>query len=149
MKLEETLTKENFWNELYEKFPKGTQVFCDWIDQYKKAVGWEELFNEGYSKIVIENPGGKVNYIPPTTEAPKFHTIPFEMQVGIWIAFVKSRGPVYWPVDDLSEWSLRDDIWMYIMNVDTEEVKREYIANLTPEQRKKAREDFETDELPF
>ena len=27
------LTKENFWNELSQKYPKGMKVFCDWIDR--------------------------------------------------------------------------------------------------------------------
>lgn len=69
MKVEQNLTKENFWNEQMEKFPKSMKIFCAWIDEYKKTVDWVNLFNEHLNI--------------------KFHDIPYEMQQGIWIAFVK------------------------------------------------------------
>lgn len=69
MELEHPLNKENFWNEQMEKFPKSMKIFCAWIDEYKKAVDWGNLFNEHLNI--------------------KFHDIPYEMQQGIWIAFVK------------------------------------------------------------
>lgn len=40
----ENLNKENFWDELYKKYPKGMKVFCDWIDEYKKQNNWDEFF---------------------------------------------------------------------------------------------------------
>ena len=66
------LTKENFWNQLKEKYPLSVQHFCDWIDQYKKENQWERLFNYGsphYDKMGWHN--------------PKFHDLPMEMQYGI------------------------------------------------------------------
>lgn len=65
MNLEQTLTKENFFNEMMEKYPKATGHFCKWIDEYKKAVSWNDLFR-GPSK---------------------FHDIPYAMQYGIWIEY--------------------------------------------------------------
>lgn len=55
------LNKEEFWNPLYEKYPEAVQLFCDWIDEYKKAVNWNEIIGE------------KV----------KFHDLPYEMQFGL------------------------------------------------------------------
>jgi hypothetical protein len=70
MKLEPTLTKKNFWNEMMEKYPKSTKSFFDWIDEYKKEVDWVNLFNEHLNV--------------------KFHDIPYAMQQGIWICFVNN-----------------------------------------------------------
>lgn len=57
---------------MMEQYPKATNLFCQWIDEYKKSVGWGSLFNEH----------------PATgAKAPKFHEIPYAMQQGIWIEF--------------------------------------------------------------
>lgn len=56
-----SLTKENFWNEIKERYPEAVDHFCTWIDGYKKEVGWNDLFGEIF----------------------KFHNLPFDMQNGI------------------------------------------------------------------
>jgi len=61
----ENLNKENFWNELHSQCPTAVAYFCDWIDRYKTANNWNELFGE----------------------AVKFHHLPFEMQNRIIAAF--------------------------------------------------------------
>jgi len=86
MKLQESLTKENFWNALYQEYPKGTQVFCDWIDEYKKEVEWDLLI--GYDV--------------------KFHNLPHAMQLGIWVFFLQDMG--FWMVDDELPENLRENI---------------------------------------
>jgi hypothetical protein len=55
------LTKENCFDALGEDSPDALAHFCKWIDEYKKEIGWNELF------------GPKI----------KFHHLPFEMQKGI------------------------------------------------------------------
>lgn len=75
MKLSSGLTKENFWNEIMNQYPNATKCFCDWIDEYKKAANWSQLFNESC------HAAGK----------PKFHDIPYDMQVGIWIKFATDK----------------------------------------------------------
>jgi len=77
MNLQATLTKEEFWNDLADKYPKALKSFCDWIDQYKQEVNWNMLFNAG----AISRTGD--------TLAPKFHELPFAMQQGIWIEYAK------------------------------------------------------------
>lgn len=67
---QENLSKENFWNELYSKYPKGTKLFCDWIDKYKAENEWDFLFL-----------GQKRKHI-------KFHDIPLAMQMGIFLQFI-------------------------------------------------------------
>jgi hypothetical protein len=59
------LNKENFWNPLKEKYPEAVEHFCNWIDEYKKEVGWEKIF------------GAHV----------KFHDLPYDMQNGILARF--------------------------------------------------------------
>jgi hypothetical protein len=61
----ENLSKENFWNELSEKYPQAVELFNNWIDKYQKEVGWGDLFPNGV----------------------KFHDLPFEMQNGILARF--------------------------------------------------------------
>ncbi|OQA11747.1 MAG: hypothetical protein BWY67_00734 [Bacteroidetes bacterium ADurb.Bin397] len=64
------MNKENFWNGLYEQYPKAVKEFCDFIDEYKAENNWNELF------------GDKV----------KFHHVPVEMQLGIWMEFIFNQG---------------------------------------------------------
>ncbi|SEV88694.1 hypothetical protein SAMN05428988_0134 [Chitinophaga sp. YR573] len=85
------LTKENFWNKCFEKYPDATQEFCEWIDGYKASVDWEELFVSGI----------------------KFHDIPGEMQCGIWIEFVISQGACSYEVDWI-ETELGEEIMEYM-----------------------------------
>lgn len=74
------LTKENFWNELQEKCPAQMKVFCDWIDKYKLANEWAQLFNYG-----------SPHYAKMGWHTPKFHDLPFAMQVGIFLQFVSEN----------------------------------------------------------
>ena len=88
MLLRKGLTKENFFNEMMEKFPNSMKVFCEWIDEYKESVNWNKLFNDSYSQTNIQRaPNGEVCHID--FSAPKFHDIPHDMQVGIWIRFAE------------------------------------------------------------
>lgn len=75
----EKLTKENFWNELHTKYPAEMDIFCKWIDEYKKRVSWNMLFN---SDSDYQNAQGK------NAPAPKYHDLPIAMQIGIFIQFV-------------------------------------------------------------
>ncbi len=74
----ESLTKENFWNELAEKYPEQMKQFGLWIDEYKKRVGWHNLFH-------LDNPnafqGGPSNF------KRKYHELPIAMQFGIFYQF--------------------------------------------------------------
>lgn len=84
------LTKENFWNELMEKYPNEMKLFCAWIDEYKKRVNWNNLFT-----TMHEPPSGKsaLPYIY------KFRDIPVAMQVGIFFQYVtesKCNCGSYW-----------------------------------------------------
>lgn len=60
-----SLTKENFWDDLKEKYPEAVEHFLNWIDAYKREIGWRDLFADGI----------------------KFHDLPFEMQNGIIARF--------------------------------------------------------------
>lgn len=69
------LTKQNFWNKLHEKHPAEMKKFCDWIDQYKNRVRWDDLFNE-YFGDGVSHP------------SPKYHDLPIAMQIGIFLQYV-------------------------------------------------------------
>lgn len=80
----ESLTKENFWNDIYARYPQQVQKFCDWIDEYKKRVNWDNLFfNEDPEFYDHAAKGRKI----------KYHDLPLAMQLGIFIQFV-SENPV-------------------------------------------------------
>lgn len=72
----ESLTKENFFNNLKEKYPLAIEDFCIWMDKYKKENNWEELFNSGYEDISKDSKTG-------FSKAPKFHDLPLAIQIGI------------------------------------------------------------------
>lgn len=75
----ENLTKENFWNEMQEKYPKAMKKFCDWIDEYKKENNWISLFD-----AKVQNDGF-------TVERPKYHDLPIAFQVGIFFEYVSKE----------------------------------------------------------
>ena len=77
----ENLTKENFWNDLMVKYPTAMKIFCAWIDQYKKQVGWAELFDPTGSK--------------KDKDLPKYHDLPLAMQIGIFLQFAFQNGKFY------------------------------------------------------
>jgi len=90
MNLEQTLTKENFFNEMMEKYPKATKHFCDWIDEYKKAVDWGKLFNKHYYQTIISRAAnGEISGVEYST--PKFHDLPYAMQYGIWTEYCRQK----------------------------------------------------------
>lgn len=76
----ENLNKQNYFTpEWKAKYPLASEHFCKWIDGYKKRVGWKKLFNGG---VMYEFYGGSETFTHKT-EAPKFHDLPIEMQIGI------------------------------------------------------------------
>lgn len=89
----ESLTKENFWNDLHDRYPGAVDHFCKWIDQYKEEVGWKHLFHERYFN--------GTDFFNNPDEIIKFHHIPFDMQVGIIIRYIEEtegdfkERPVY------------------------------------------------------
>jgi len=68
------LTREGFWDKLIVTCPDSVQSFCNWIDEYKQAVLWNQLFN---SDSDYQNADGK------NAQAPKLHDLPFPLQYGI------------------------------------------------------------------
>lgn len=91
MELQQGLTLE-FFNPLKAEFPFAMQKFCDWIDEYKKAVGWSDLFNGSVlmERLQMTQDGGD-------SFVPKFHELPHALQLGIWITFERSMLEVRYP----------------------------------------------------
>ena len=97
----ETLTKENFWNEIYLKYPNATKIFCGWIDEYKISVGWESLFNAGISLGANE----------AISKSKKYHELPYAIQQGIWIQFAQEILPTYFEQPEyIYSFDLEEDI---------------------------------------
>ncbi len=99
----EKLTKENFWNDLNARYPKGMKVFCDWIDEYKKRVNWNQLFRNG-PFLSFEN--DEITKPIQGEQNVKFHDIPGEMQIGIYIQFLSDINR-----DELTVIGLDTDTW--------------------------------------
>lgn len=73
----ETLTKENFWDEMSQKYPKAMKHFLNWIDGYKESNNWFDLFTTHLA------PDKSGNW-----EAPKYHELPIAMQFGIFLQWM-------------------------------------------------------------
>jgi hypothetical protein len=58
----QSLTKENFFDELHDMFPDAVEHFFTWLNEYKKEVGWDLLFQNAFFE---------------------FQDLPFDMQNGI------------------------------------------------------------------
>ena len=82
----ETLTKENFWNEMEQKYPKATKHFQNWIDGYKNADSghYYALFNASITTHLDSD-----TKQPVKTVAPKYHELPIAMQFGIFCEYGK------------------------------------------------------------
>lgn len=65
-----SLTKEGFWNPLFAKHPVLMKEFCEFIDEYKASIDWIKLLGAN----------------------TKYHDLPIEMQVGIFIQFTMTRA---------------------------------------------------------
>jgi hypothetical protein len=85
----ENLNKSNFFDEIEKKYPEAFTSFSEWIDRYKKEVNWNSLFNGG---IGIHDGGYPSSDWVSKTEAPKFHDIPKEMQIGILLKFASENN---------------------------------------------------------
>lgn len=108
--MKENLNKENFWNELYVKYPSGVQVFCDWIDRYKHNNSWNKLFN-GRLDLASWNENEEQWVYSGSSDAPKFHDLPYAMQIGIWIEFLESiQTRAEMPITDLFALDWRKNI---------------------------------------
>lgn len=77
----ESLTKENFWNEIMEKWPGEMNEFCYWINEYKKKVGWNVLFD--------------IYDTDPKHIGIKYHDLPIAMQIGIFYQFTMETSRRY------------------------------------------------------
>ncbi len=93
----ENLNKENFWDSIYKKYPKGVQIFCDWIDKYKEENNWHRLFKQEFHAKNLQ---------------VKFHDLPLAMQIGIWIEFKThiQSSHLKWKIEDLKDYDWRYDI---------------------------------------
>lgn len=67
----ESLTKENFWDELFIKLPNSKDIFNKWLDDWKRKSKWKTMFF-----------------------VTKFHEIPIEMQYGILLQFMMEHDLV-------------------------------------------------------
>lgn len=79
----EELTKENFWNEMEQKYPIAMEKFKVWIDKYKLDNDWNNLFGKHDLYTEEEYP-----YRTTFSQTPKFHELPTAMQYGIFYEFV-------------------------------------------------------------
>lgn len=79
------LSKENFFNERQRLYPKAMKLFCDYIDEYKKLVDWRSLFTTHDCDCPCDYTDFDIS--------PKFHDVPFELQVGVIMAFVEGLTP--------------------------------------------------------
>lgn len=97
--MQENLTKGNFWDEMMVKYPLSMARFCKWVDDYKVAANWHNLFLNGV----------------------KFHHLPYAMQQGIWIDFVNEIiNELYEQPEYAYSGDLRDDIDVVFADIEPE-----------------------------
>lgn len=73
------LTKENFFDGLFERNPRAMEEFCRWVDRFKMDCDWLVLFaDHHYGKEL---------------RSPKFHELPLTMQIGPIIQFFHTQFP--------------------------------------------------------
>jgi hypothetical protein len=123
MQLQDNLTKENFWDRMMATYPNATAAFCQWVDEYKEATEWKKLFNDSGHIYLKDSLGNSTNSF--IAAAPKFHDLPHAMQLGIWIECVCQRGGCSWPIENMFEFDLAEDIEGMFRELLEEEAKNE------------------------
>ena len=83
------LNKENFFNEIEAKYPEAMNEFQQWINDYKFSVVWDCLFN--HNPHFFQTKQHADISISSNWPAPKFHDLPYEMQVGIIMRFISEK----------------------------------------------------------
>lgn len=81
----DSLTKENTWNALEAKYPKAFAHFSEWMDNYKKEVNWDKLFNNLVDPEMLKD---LKPYAKDGDVATKFHDLPFELQIGVLLRYM-------------------------------------------------------------
>lgn len=76
------IEKENFFDEMSEKYPQAMDKFKEFIDKYKSSVEWDKLFDKANF-----NYNHRFN-LPTNRKSLKFHDLPFELQFGVLVAFI-------------------------------------------------------------
>lgn len=106
------LNKEDFWNEMSEKYPKAVKDFCDWIDEFKVLVFWNDLFN---SNSDYQDYNGK------NAPAPKYHEVPIFIQYGVWLEYLSHKGVVSMSIDTEDLFlSLRNEITEFLQETESQ-----------------------------
>lgn len=90
------MNKENFWNDIEQKYPASVSQFKKWVNIYKKKNNWCDLFRIEQTRHTIENDEegnlqGIYIDIDPKTFTPKYHDLPVAMQFGIFLQYVYER----------------------------------------------------------
>ncbi len=97
LSIENSLTKENFWNLLMEDCPDSVKAFCDWVDEYKKRVNWDSLFD-----------GGRTD-----GKDIKFHDLPISLQIGVIVQFSIEKTTTFGTIS-IGSWDKTIDIILSI-----------------------------------
>jgi hypothetical protein len=110
------LSKTEFWDPAKDKFPNAVEAFCKWIDEYKEMVGWNGLF--GVHETSVD---GRLVCVGV---APKFHDIPYEMQMGIMNRFFIE---MFAGKEEYEQGSMREENYHGEMKIALEQLERKLV----------------------
>ena len=97
----ELTLEENFWVDMHREYPKAMTLFGSWIDCYKETHRWNRMVNNDY----------------------KYHDLPFEMQIGIFIGFVREvMHDRYGEVVDLGTENWNDYMESFLIQVEEDKI---------------------------
>lgn len=71
----ERLTRENFWQEMRQRYPEGVKKFHEWLEEDKKKDNWNELF-------------ASKNFGDGVVRLPNYEELPLAIQYAIFYEFV-------------------------------------------------------------
>ncbi len=88
----ENLSKENYWNDLMERFPSSVKEFGDWFDKWKVQY-WNRFFDERFYEFTLDH-------------------FPFEMQYGIIFKYFRDEKGMdsIFSFSMVQDWEIKDVI---------------------------------------
>lgn len=84
----ENLNNLNTWDELRVQFPSATRILSIFIEQRRGALQWTRTFNPKYFSVHVS---GHAETRITNDSHPKFEDLPFDLQVGVLIAFLRDN----------------------------------------------------------
>ncbi len=84
------LTRQNFWNNILQKYPELYKIFIEWIAEYKARPECDFIFFPSYDSELFPEEQKLVEY---------FENVPIALQIGIFLQYVAEEKEKFYGIE--------------------------------------------------